>query len=78
VSNGGSANLTVTQVRLAGTNTGDYRIASSSCATVMPGASCAVVIKFAPKSTGAKYATVQIIDDASGSPQKVALAGTGR
>lgn len=78
VSNGGTANLVVSQVRLAGTNTGDYRIASSSCSTVTPGASCAVVIQFAPKSSGAKYATVQIIDNASGSPQKVALAGTGR
>ena len=78
VTNSGGANLVVGQVRLAGTNPGNFAIASSSCATVAPAASCAIVVRFAPRSRGAKVATVQILDDASGSPQQVALSGTGR
>jgi hypothetical protein len=45
--------------------------------TLNPNSSCFIGLQFRPTSAGAKSANVNIIDNASGSPQPVALSGTG-
>src|SRR6185437_16290986 len=79
VKNTGTASLHVTMVALAGTNSGDYTISADSCtgATVVVNATCSVSVTFAPTATGSRTASLTFTDDAGGSPQSVAISGTG-
>src|SRR5579863_133758 len=82
LTNTGSAALSVTSISITGTNTADFAIvtAGSSCpitsGSVAIGASCTVAVDFAPQSGGAKTANLTFNDNASGSPQTIALTGT--
>jgi hypothetical protein len=42
-----------------------------------PGASCNISVTFRPTVTGTRTAKLSITDNAAGSPQKVALSGSG-
>lgn len=75
VTNGGSAALPVTSIVLAGTNRSQF-VQTNTCGSSVPGkSSCTISVKFAPTSTGAKTATVNVT--AAGSVQKATLGGTG-
>jgi hypothetical protein len=53
---------------------------SSGCSptgTLAAGASCTINVLFTPQANGARAATLLIADNATGSPQMVALSGTG-
>ena len=86
LSNSGSAPLNVTSIGTAGTNVADFKLSasgSSACplggGSVAAGASCTMSVQFSPKagdSSGNKTASLNIADNASGSPQTVALSGT--
>ena len=76
VTNTGTANLVVTGVTRTGTNPGQFQH-TNGCATVVPGASCTVNVRFAPTTTGLKTATLNIANNAPGSPHTVTLTGTG-
>jgi hypothetical protein len=68
--------LTVTSVLIRGTNSSDFNIKRSTCATpVMQGASCSIRITFSPTHRGKRAATLNILDNASNSPQAVSLLG---
>lgn len=57
---------------------GPFAIASKTCGTsVSAGASCSVQVTFTPTATGAASGTLTFTDNASNSPQKVSLSGTG-
>ncbi len=75
--NTGSGALTVTAIAVDGD--GDFRIAGDSCraAPMVPEATCAIDLRFAPRDAATKRATLVVSDNASGSPQKVALTGEG-
>jgi hypothetical protein len=45
--------------------------------TLAGGASCTINVLFTPTATGTRTATLNIVDNAAGSPQTVALTGTG-
>src|ERR1700678_3278375 len=45
--------------------------------TLAAGASCTINVLFTPQANGARTATLLIADNATGSPQTVALSGTG-
>ncbi len=78
VSNDGTVDVTFTGFSLGGTNPADFAIASNTCpATLKPGADCKVGLVFAPVAVALRTALLLIADNASGSPQKVALTGTG-
>lgn len=81
VKNTGSAPMTVTAVALAGASPASFAVTSNSCpaapATLAPSASCAVGVAFQPTAVGSVTASLQVFDDAAGSPQPVALSGTG-
>lgn len=79
VTNNGSAALHVTSTSLAGTDSGDFTATSDTCtgATVAVNATCMVGVTFTPGGTGPRSATLQITDDATGSPQTLALMGNG-
>src|SRR5437899_2878930 len=50
----------------------------SGAGSVAPGASCTISVSFTPAATGVRAATVNITDNAAGSPQRVSLSGTGK
>jgi hypothetical protein len=46
-------------------------------APIAPGASCVLTVAFSPSAPGDESATIQIADNAKGSPHTVSLSGTG-
>ncbi len=83
VFNNGSAALNISSVAITGTDAGNFAViqgGSAPCTAagnVAAGKSCTVMIAFTPASVGEKEATLNLGDNASGSPQMVSLAGTG-
>jgi len=92
--NTGDISLTITGITVVSPTTtdnapGDFSIVSNgggesaypSCSTstpVAPGSSCSIFVRFTPADTGSRTATLRVDDNASDSPQTVALSGTGR
>jgi hypothetical protein len=80
LTNSGTGALTITGVSLTGANPGDYAQTNTcplSPATLAANASCSLSVTFKPTATGARSASVSIADNATGSPQSIALSGTG-
>jgi hypothetical protein len=70
--------LTINSVSLAGANPGDFQIASDSCGTSLVSATkCTVAITFSPTAKGLRTASLLFTDNATASPQTIALTGTG-
>jgi hypothetical protein len=76
VTSTGTASLLITNVSF----TGDFAKSADTCtgSTVAPTATCTIGIKFTPTATGSRTGTVTLTHNAqSGSPNSVALSGTG-
>jgi HYDIN/CFA65/VesB-like, Ig-like domain len=66
-------------VTITGTNSGDFSIILNNCGTTLAaGSGCTINVTFRPSALGPRNATVQIADDAPGSPQSVSLLGVGQ
>ena len=81
LSNTGSAALNITGtgmgISILGANAADFAQVSPSCgSSVAAGGSCMISVTFTPSSTGAETATLNVADNASGTPQQVGLTGT--
>ncbi|HWF38399.1 MAG TPA: choice-of-anchor D domain-containing protein [Candidatus Acidoferrales bacterium] len=83
VKNTGSSNLNITATpAITGTNASDFAVATgttcTSGAAVAANATCVINITFTPPAgaSGARSATLSIADNATGSPQTLALSGT--
>jgi hypothetical protein len=75
LTNVGNATLNISSI----TASGDFSISNNTCgATVAAGANCAVSVTFTPTKKGARKGTLSFNDNAPGSPQTVALSGTGQ
>jgi hypothetical protein len=77
LSNSGSAALTVTSTKVGGSNASSFTLSNNCGASVLAGTSCAITLYFEPKAVGVATAAIAITDNASGSPQKIVLTGTG-
>jgi hypothetical protein len=79
VTNSGGAPLHINSVTVTGTNPADFGIASNTCTPlpVVVNATCTVGVTFTPSGTGKRLANLQFTDDASSSPQILALRGNG-
>jgi len=78
--NNGTAALSITSIGITGTNTGDFGQTNTcpiSPSTLAAGSNCTISVTFKPSATGTRTASVNVSDNASGSPQSVALSGTG-
>ncbi len=75
VTNNQSVNLNVSGVSVA---SGDFT-ESDTCQgqPIAPQGTCAISIYFKPSTSGLRTGSLVITDDAAGSPQTIALAGTG-
>ena len=78
IKNSGTAALTLTSETLTGTNATSFLISANTCTTSLAAAaSCTISVEFKPAAAGALTASLSIADNATGSPQAVALSGTG-
>src|ERR1019366_10559752 len=76
VKNTGTAVLNLTNVALSGTNSAEFKLSNGCGSTLAAGASCVIQVQFAPTTTGSKTAAVSLTNDASNSPQAIALSGS--
>ena len=80
LTNTGNAPLTISSIVIGGTNSGDFAQTNTcpgSNATLAANASCTISLIFTPAATGGRTASVNVADDAPGTPQSLSLVGTG-
>jgi hypothetical protein len=90
VTNGGSTDLVINAsgITLTGTNSGDFALVAATAGspqcnlgaaitTVPASTSCFFGVNFTPLAAGARSASVNVADNAPGSPQTIPLSGTG-
>jgi hypothetical protein len=78
LTNSGTATLTITTaITLTGPQSSDFAESNTCGSSVMAGAKCTISVTFTPAAAGLQSATLSVTDNASGSPQAVALSGTG-
>jgi hypothetical protein len=76
--NTGTSTLNISSITITGANAADFAIPSKTCGTTLTaGSTCTVSVTFRPQVAGARSATLTFSDNAFGSPQTVALSGTG-
>ena len=73
LSNNGTAALTISSIAVSG----NYAQTNNCGSSLSSGSSCAINVTFTPLSTGSLSGTLTVTDSATGSPQTVALSGTG-
>jgi len=77
LTNTGSSSLSISGIGITGQNPGDFAQNNNCGTSVATGASCTFTVTFTPTASGSRSATLNITDNAGGSPQHVSLAGTG-
>ena len=77
LTNVGTTKLSISQIAITGTDGGDFG-ETNNCGTSVPaGGSCTIKVSFKPTAQRQRSASLAISDDGGGSPQTVALTGTG-
>lgn len=83
LTNTGTSSLSIFSITTTGANPGDFQILSSpqttcpSSGSLPASSSCIIAVDFAPTASGSRFGFVSVNDNAAGSPQTVALSGTG-
>jgi hypothetical protein len=77
MTNTGGATLLISSIGVTGANASSFAFASTCGPSLATGASCTIHGHFTPTATGPLSAAVTITDNAAGSPQSIALTGTG-
>jgi hypothetical protein len=69
--------VSISKITISSTDAGDFA-ETNNCGTGLPAyGHCAIKVKFSPTNAGKRSATLAVYDDGGGSPQTVALSGTG-
>jgi hypothetical protein len=74
LTNTSSAVLTISSI----STSGDFAQTNNCGNSLVGGASCAINVKFTPTAVGSRSGTLSVADNASNSPQTVALSGSGK
>ena len=77
LTNNASTALSISSIALTGTDPADFTENHTCGSSVAAEGSCTIAILFTPSASGSLSASLSITDNASGSPQTVALSGTG-
>ncbi len=72
----GPGTVTRPIVTVTGANAGDFS-ANTCSSELLPGATCQITVTFTPAAIGTRSAFLNFSDNAVGSPQKIALVGSG-
>jgi sugar lactone lactonase YvrE len=80
ITNVGTRTITFTNATLTGTNSPDFSTDAGNppCGSILPGKTCTFNMFFTPSKVGAEKATYKVFDNSPGSPQSLALSGTGQ
>jgi FtsP/CotA-like multicopper oxidase with cupredoxin domain len=79
LTNSGTAPLTINRINFGGANPNRFNQTNNCGASLAIGASCTISVTFTPQRAGTAYpATLQIAENAPGSPQTATLTGTGQ
>lgn len=73
----GTQLLSLNSISITGTNASSFSQTNTCLATLSPNAHCSVSITFNPATAGTFTATLQVADNAPGSPQTLSLSGNG-
>jgi Abnormal spindle-like microcephaly-assoc'd, ASPM-SPD-2-Hydin/Beta-propeller repeat len=77
LTNGGTTALSITAIKFTGKNTGDFTETNTCGSSVAAHASCTISVTFKPAAKGSRSASLGVSDNGGGSPQLVAVSGTG-
>jgi hypothetical protein len=77
LTNTGTTAVSITAISFTGANPGDFSQSNNCGKGLAPKASCTINVVFDPTATGARSASLSVTDNGGGSPQTVALSGTG-
>ena len=77
LNNTGGLALSVASIALTGADPTDFTENDTCSPSVAAGGNCTIVVMFTPPAAGNRTASLSITDNAAGSPQAVALSGTG-
>ena len=77
LTNSGAATLTIGSISITGANASSFAQTNNCGATLAAGAGCNIALTFAPTTVASFSAVVAVTDNANGSPQTVALSGSG-
>src|SRR5207245_2620422 len=77
LSNTGTASLSISGYAKIGRATCRDSETTNCLASLGAGESCIISVTFKPTATGTRTASVAVTDNASGSPQRVGLSGSG-
>jgi len=77
LTNTGGATLSITSIGFTGADSADFTENNTCGSAVAAGNSCTITASFTPTATGSLGASLVITDNAGGSPQSIAVSGTG-
>jgi len=79
IKNSGIGTLDIQSINLAGTNSNQFHLTDANSYPVSLGANEAIIVEvsFNPTSEGTKNASLEIMDNLSGTPHQVPLSGVG-
>ena len=77
LTNQGHETLNINGISITGKDAADFSETNNCGSQLASGHSCFIKVRFKPVKKGKRTADVSISDDGGGSPQKVALSGTG-
>jgi hypothetical protein len=77
LTNKGGVAVSIAKISLIGANAPDFAETNTCGTSVAAGASCFITVTFTPSADGKRTADISVSDNGGGSPQTVALSGTG-
>jgi hypothetical protein len=77
VTNTGNQTVTISGITLMGTNASEFQQGNTCGTSLGAASSCLVNVTFAPRVAGNETATLNVLSNSAGSPQTVALTGSG-
>jgi hypothetical protein len=77
LTNRGTSAINIRSIVISGAQSADFHQTNTCGASLAADATCSVSITFSPSASGARAASLQIVDDAYNTPQTATLSGTG-
>ena len=78
ITNSGSANLTISNIAITGTNAADFTETNTCTSTLAPGGKCSITVTFTASVAAPETAYATVTDNAVGSPHNVYFIGVGK
>jgi hypothetical protein len=77
LTNTGNATLSITSIAVTGTDSGDFSETNACGSSLTAGKACTITVTFKPTAAGNRSAAITVTSNGAGSPQSLALTGTG-